>query len=124
MEEDAGEGGLEEAQWGTTWKTEAEEGADDVDVREEGVREEGVRVGDAKAGGEDGERGEEEEVGVVGAEGEGLYLQSFFFLCSTVEPQRWVKEVEFPCTPPLRTTLLLILDCLHSSSAEIHGQSL
>lgn len=119
MEEDAGEGGLEEAHWGTTQNTEAEEGADDV-----GVRAEGVRVGDVRAGGEDGERGEEEEVGVVGAEGEGLYLQSFFFLCSKAEPQPWVKEAEFPCTPPLRTTSLLIHDCLRSSSAEIHGQSL
>lgn len=62
---------MEEPHWGTAQKTEVEEGADDEDVQEEGerVREEG----------EGGERGVEEEVGAVGAEGEEPYLQSFFF---------------------------------------------
>lgn len=122
MEEDAGEGGLEEAQWGTIQKT--EEGVDDVGVGAEGEREEGVEAEGVKAEGEDGERDVEEEVGVEGAEGEGPYLQSFFVLCSKVEPQRWGTEAELPCTPPLRTTSLLMHDCLHSTPAEIHGQSL
>lgn len=114
LEGDADGGGLLENHWGTAEKTEAEEGADDVGARAEGEGAEG----------EDGERGVEEEEGAEEAEEEGPYLQSFFSSCLKVEPQRWVKEAEHPCTPPLHTTFLLNHDCLHRTLVEIHGQSL
>lgn len=107
---------LEEAHWGTAQKTEDEEEVNDEVAGTEGERK--------RVEGEDGERGVEGEVGAVGAEGEEPYLQSFFFSCVKVAPQRWVKEDELPCTPPLRTTFLLQHDRLHLTPVEVHGQLL
>lgn len=97
-------------------KMEAEEGADDVGARVVGERE--------RVEGEDGEKDVEEEEGAGEVEEEEPYLQSFFSSFLKVEPQRWVKETERPCIPPLRTTFLPNHDCLHWTLVEIHGQSL
>lgn len=114
---DAGGDVLEEAHWGTAQKTENEE----EDVNDEVAGTEGERK---RVEGEDGERGVEGEVGAAGAEGEEPCLQSFFFSCLKVVAQRWVKEDELPCTPPLRTTFLLQHDRLHLTLVEVHGQLL
>lgn len=122
MEEDAGEGVLEVHRG--TQQTGGEEGADDVDARAEGEKEEGVGEEGVGAVREDGERGEEGEVGEAVAEGEELYLQSSFVFCAKAEPRRWAKEADLPCTPPPRTTSLQTHGRLHSTPVEIHGQSL